>query len=94
MTTMKENLKRLKLNIELTKAQYDYRPLADYESYMFKTIDGEEYVELKGKGAGGLPFLCTINLNDKHIREYRVYPEDDDLSLLSSIDKDGYMPFY
>lgn len=47
MITMKETLEKLNLNIDLPKVQYEYPLLAYYESYEFKTIDGQKCVELK-----------------------------------------------
>lgn len=48
---------------------------------------------IKGRGYKGIPLVCIINLYEKNIKEYNVY-SDGDCSLISSIDKEGYMPFH
>ena len=40
MVTLKETLEKLNLKLDLPEVQYEYRMMADYESYEYKTING------------------------------------------------------
>jgi len=94
MITLKETLKKLNLELDLPDVQYEYPMMANYESYQYKTINGQKCIEMNGFVKNELHLKCIINLNIKMIKEYLVDTRDESLTLLSSMDKEGVMPFH
>lgn len=95
MVTIKENIENLNLNIEIPEIQHTYHvlPIHGYDRYEYKTINGQKCIEVKGLGDSKIPLKCVINLETKKILEYAMWNEDD-FQVVSSIDKDGNMPFH
>lgn len=91
MVCLKKVLEKLNLKLDIPKVQYEY-PVTDYETYEFKTIDGEKCVVLKELN-NGFPMICIINLNQKNVKSYLIH-SDNDLQLISSMDKEGFIPIY
>ena len=95
MVTIKENIEKLNLDIDIPKTQHTYHVFAPhgYETYEYKIINGQKCIELKGFGNSKMPLKCVINIETKKIIEYIIWDEND-CQIVSSIDKDGVMPFY